>query len=219
MLVETGESRQSDRRLIDRLQKGDRDALAELYRVHHTAVYRFALYLTADPGAAAEVTQDVFIWLMDHADRYDPHRGQLSAYLGGVTRKLAGKRRIADRQFSLLHEPVDDRFPAAARSMESDRVPELRRAIAALPPGYRATVGLCDLDGKSYEEAAALLDVPVGTVRSRLHRARALLARKLGLVKPNFPSEPRPSGSGLPKPNRKEEVLCTTQTAEKSARP
>ena len=68
MLVDFTENR--DSALLRRLRQGDREALSELYRTHHSAVYRFALYLTADPGAAADVTQDVFIWLMDHADRF-----------------------------------------------------------------------------------------------------------------------------------------------------
>jgi RNA polymerase sigma-70 factor (ECF subfamily) len=210
--------RQTDQRLMDRLGTGDREALAELYRAHHPAVYRCALYLTADPAAASEVTQDVFVWLMDHSDRYDSQRGQLAAFLGGVTRKFAGKRRQADRQFGLLHEPFDERLAAPARTMEPDGVPELRRAIAALPPGYRAAVGLCDLEGRSYEEAAALLDVPVGTVRSRLHRARALLARKLGLVKKDG-AHRGPLGPVMCVIEAgKEDTLCVTQTAPKSGK-
>jgi RNA polymerase sigma-70 factor (ECF subfamily) len=58
-------------------------------------------------------------------------------------------------------------------------VPQLLQAIAALPLRYREAVALCDLEGKSYEEASVILECPVGTVRSRLHRARGLLARKL----------------------------------------
>ena len=57
------------------MQKGDRAGYTDLYQAHHARVHRFALYLTADPRAAAGIAQDVFIWLMDHADRFDPDRG------------------------------------------------------------------------------------------------------------------------------------------------
>ena len=168
-----------DRGLLERMQKGDRAAFSDLYQTHHSPVHRFALYLTADPRAAAEITQDVFIWLMDHADRFDPERGTLGAFLGGVARKLAARRRVTLRRFELLHQSI---YPAIAQSAAAEadsRLPELRRAIAALPPLYREAVAVCDLAGKSYEEAAIALQCPVGTVRSRLHRARSLLARKL----------------------------------------
>jgi RNA polymerase sigma-70 factor (ECF subfamily) len=165
-----------DSALLNRLRQGDREALSELYRIHHPAVYRFALYLTADPGAAADITQDVFIWLMDHPDRFDPDRGQLNAFLGGIARKFVSRNRVETRRFEVLHRDIELAAPAVA---DASRVPELLRAIAALPLRYREAVALCDLEGKSYEEASVILECPVGTVRSRLHRARGLLARKL----------------------------------------
>src|SRR5260370_22325522 len=136
MLVDFTSKR--DRTRVERLRSGDREALAELYRTHHAAVHRFALYLTADAQAAVEITQDVFVWLMDHADRFDPLRGQLASFLGGVARKFAGRRRVAVRRFELLHEPID-RAPEIAQTDHGDwsgRVPQLRKAIAALPPLY-----------------------------------------------------------------------------------
>jgi RNA polymerase sigma-70 factor (ECF subfamily) len=170
-----------DSALLNRLRQGDREALSELYRIHHPAVYRFALYLTADPGAAADVTQDVFVWLMDHADRFDPNRGQLSAFLGGVARKFVSRSRVETQRFEVLHREIERAVPLLAPGAAADtsRVPQLLRAIAALPLRYREAVALCDLEGKSYEEASVILECPVGTVRSRLHRARGLLARKL----------------------------------------
>jgi len=165
-----------DNALLNRLCQGDREALSELYRTHHPAVYRFALYLTADPGVAADITQDVCIWLMDHADRFDPNRGQLSAFLGGVARKFVSRSQVERRRFKVLHRDIELAAPAA---VDDTQVLRLLRAIAALPLRYREAVALCDLEGKSYEEASVILECPVGTVRSRLHRARGLLARKL----------------------------------------
>jgi RNA polymerase sigma-70 factor (ECF subfamily) len=170
-----------DSALLNRLRQGDREALSELYRVHHSAVYRFALYLTADPAAAADVTQDVFMWLMDHADRFDANRGQLSAFLGGVARKFVSRSRVETRRFEVLPRDIELATPlfVPGAAPDTSRVPQLLRAIAALPLRYREAVALCDLEGKSYEEASVILECPVGTVRSRLHRARGLLARKL----------------------------------------
>lgn len=165
--------------LLNRLRQGDREALSELYRTHHPAVYRFALYLTADPGAAADITQDVFIWLMDHAERFDPERGQLGAFLGGIARKFVSRRRVETRRFEVLHRNNEPVAPVTAEETDSGQVPQLLKAIAALPLRYREAVVLCDLEGKSYEETSVVLDCPIGTVRSRLHRARGLLARKL----------------------------------------
>jgi RNA polymerase sigma-70 factor (ECF subfamily) len=132
--------------------------------------------MTADPAAAAEITQDVFVWLIHHPNAYDPARGDLAAFLAGVARKLLLRRQAVERRWM----PLDE----AALLPQQDPPPEpdtaaLRRAIASLPARYREAVVLCDLEGKTYEEAAGLLGCATGTVRSRLHRARDLLARKL----------------------------------------
>jgi RNA polymerase sigma-70 factor (ECF subfamily) len=162
--------------LLGRFQDGDRDAFTAIYRAHHPAVFRFALHMTGDRHRAAEVTQDVFVWLIHHADSYDPARGELGAFLLGVTRKILQRANWDARRFL----PFDGiREAAAAMPRDESEADELRRAIAALPERYREAVVLCDLEEKSYEEAASLLECALGTVRSRLHRARELLGRKL----------------------------------------
>lgn len=169
-------SRSSDARLVDRFRAGDREAFAEIYRAHQPAVFRFALGMTGSAAQAGELTQDVFVWLIHHAVQFDPARGDLGAFLGGVARKLLYHRERDQRRWLPLAEAVharDEDFGG-----EIDRA-ALRRAIALLPDHYREAVVLCDLEGKTYEEAAAMLECAVGTVRSRLHRARELLARKM----------------------------------------
>jgi RNA polymerase sigma-70 factor (ECF subfamily) len=170
----------SDRDLFERFRQGDHDAFTALYRAHSPAVFRFALHLTGDRARATEVTQDVFVWLIRHPSRFNPDRGKLSHFLAGVVRHIVRQRERAERRWLPFTEaspqPVDNSDPA--RSVDAEA---LRRAIASLPLRYREPVVLCDLEGRSYEEAAALLRCAVGTIRSRLHRAHELLARKFQL--------------------------------------
>src|SRR4051812_13143918 len=166
-----------DRELLRQFRTGDRDGFAELYRIHSKAVYRFALYVCADPAKASEITPDVFVWLVHHPDHYDPLRGELGSFLVGVARQLMRRKFSEERRWVELDDT--HRAPVREGFSESD-VALVRRAVAALPLRYREVVAVCDLQEKSYEEAATLLECAVGTVRSRLHRARSLLAKKLG---------------------------------------
>jgi RNA polymerase sigma-70 factor (ECF subfamily) len=170
------ESLNRDAELLQRFRAGDRDAFTALYRAHQASVFRFALAMTGDESRAAEVTQDVFIWLIHHAGNFDPSRGNLGAFLSGVARKFLRRRRAEEMRWA----PLDELSLAEPRTSPADCDAEtLRRAIVALPEKYREVVVRCDLEEKSYEEAAGAIGIAVGTVRSRLHRARALLARKL----------------------------------------
>ena len=165
--------------LIDRFRAGDRDAFTAIYRAHHAAVFRFAFHMTADPVKAAEITQDVFVWLVHHAAEFDPQRGALPAFLGGVARKLLQRRQRSERRW--LPFEVAPRFEARAAIVDFTTAIDaesLRKAIALLPIRYREAIVLCDLESQSYEEAATALGCAVGTIRSRLHRGRELLARK-----------------------------------------
>lgn len=164
--------------LLERFRRGDREAFATLYREHFPAVFRFALYMTGDRVRAGEITQDAFVWLVHHPGEFDPRRGELSAFLGGVARKMLHRQERIDRRWLPLdvsHRDGADFAAGVERDMEAE---ELRRTIASLPERYREPLVLCDLQGKSYDEAAAMLECASGTVKSRLHRARALLAGK-----------------------------------------
>lgn len=155
----------------------DRETFAQAYQEHHAAIFRFVLGMTGDRTKAAELTQDTFVWLIDHPGSYDPDRGRLDAFLIGVARKLLLRQNRVERAWielpdsaELIAEPEPDREPDVAA---------LHQAIQALPARYREVVVLCDLEGRGYEEAAAVAGCAVGTIRSRLHRARQFLARKL----------------------------------------
>jgi RNA polymerase sigma-70 factor (ECF subfamily) len=169
----------ADLDLVERFGKGDRDAFAELYRVHHPGVFRFALNMTGDRGKAGELTQDVFVWLIHHAGDFDPNRGGMGAFLMGVARKLLLRQERDARRWLPLIEAIIRR---PQPQVDPNRVIDagaLRKAIVLLPVKYREAVVLCDLENRNYEEAAAAAGCAVGTIRSRLHRGRDLLMRKL----------------------------------------
>ncbi len=119
------------------------------------------------------------MWLIHHPNEFDPKRGELGAFLVGIARKLLKKRYAEQQRWVGLVEsaPSCAASPAEQNEVDYDRL--LVGAIAALPERYRAVVVLCDLEERTYEEAAAIVECAVGTVRSRLHRARAMLARKI----------------------------------------
>lgn len=162
--------------LLRLFREGDGEAFTAIYRAHHPSVFRFALHMTGDRDRATEITQEVFVWLIHHPGDYKPERGELGAFLLGVTRKFVLRGREKDRRFVAFEDDFD---PAAPERLAEPDTEGLHRAISHLPLRYREAVLLCDLEDKSYEEASVLLGCPIGTVRSRLHRARELLGKKL----------------------------------------
>jgi len=179
--------RTPDGELVRRFRNGDRDAFSALYRAHHGAVFRFALYLTGDREQAGEVTQEVFVWLVHHPAAFDSERGDLPAFLGGVARQFLRRRRREEQRWLPLNE-IADTAPALPRAIaEDDDAADLWKAIASLPERYREAVILCDMEEMSNEQAAAVLGCAVGTIWSRLHRAHELLQRKLHSKKMRCP--------------------------------
>jgi RNA polymerase sigma-70 factor (ECF subfamily) len=170
-----------DGELLERFRRGDQGAFAVLYGTYSPSVFRFSFHMTGDQTTAAEITQDVFVWLFQHASGFDPNRGELAPFLIGIARQLIRQRERAQRRWIPLQQaahrqPVE--IPDPGRRIDAEA---LRKAVAKLPLRYREPVILCDFEGHSYEQAALLLKCAVGTIRSRLNRAHDLLARKLGL--------------------------------------
>lgn len=171
----------TDPELLKQALKGNEAAFNELYRRRQGGVYRFALQMTGSVPMAEDVTQETFTALLGQGPRYDEARGSLASFLFGIARNHVLKRLQKDRGAG-SEEPGDevpdgaDMFEDLTRQQTVERV---RSAVLSLPPAYREAVVLCDLQEASYEEAAAALDCPVGTVRSRLSRGRQMLARKL----------------------------------------
>jgi RNA polymerase sigma-70 factor (ECF subfamily) len=176
-----------DDELILRIRSGDEDAFLGLYRRRQAAIYRFILHISGSATVAEDITQEVFLTVLREECGYDPDRGTLSGYLFGIARKLVLRHLERGRvDVPLEVDAEDESLPELAAVQDPlgdlthrERLEALRRAVATLPRRYREVVVLCDLEEVDYADAAAALGCPIGTVRSRLHRARALLLEKL----------------------------------------
>src|SRR5271157_80874 len=187
------EAQERDDVLLRRSAKGDEEAFTELYRRHQAPLYRFALRMSGNVWAAEEIVQDVFVTLIRDPKKFDPGRGALRSYLYGITRNRVMKH-LERVQREWLHEEIDednasqagpgfDVMTPAEWAELHERREHVRAAVLELPVEFREAVVLCGLEELSYEEAAQLLECPVGTIRSRLHRGRALLLAKLEMLR------------------------------------
>ncbi|HZD32856.1 MAG TPA: RNA polymerase sigma factor [Candidatus Angelobacter sp.] len=184
---------QTDEQLLQMALGGNEDAFTVLYRRRQGPVYRFALHMSGSPHVAEEVTQEVFLFLIQRGCDFDPQRGVLGAYLFGVARNYV--RRAMEKSYSEAanttpaeeddpqlvtnFDPVED----IARSQISTAV---WKAVLSLPQHYREVIVLCDLQELTYADASQALGCALGTVRSRLHRAHEMLARKLQNTAPTL---------------------------------
>jgi RNA polymerase sigma-70 factor (ECF subfamily) len=167
---------------LGRARGGDERAFTSLYRRHSGAVFRFAWLLTGSESLANDVTQETFIELLEGANRFDPARGSLRAYLCGIARFRA--YRAADRRLDTVAEmdEVDGIGEAAWPDLPQDAleraraIEQLHAAIRRLPAPYREVLILVELQELPYADAAAVAGIELGTVRSRLSRAKARLA-------------------------------------------
>jgi RNA polymerase sigma-70 factor, ECF subfamily len=177
--------RRMDDELISRIAGGDREAFGLLYRRYRNDVYRFAAHVSGSAAVADDVVQDVFVAVIEDASGYRANRSGVLPWLLGIARNhvrrwrsqrpvqpLPGDETPAGRNLAVRPDPLAD------ISMQRNTT-ALRRALLELPVRYRETIVLCDLQELSYVDAAHALGCAVGTVRSRLHRGRALLARRL----------------------------------------
>jgi RNA polymerase sigma-70 factor (ECF subfamily) len=204
----------TDDGLLKRMIAGDEEAFTVLYRRKHPAIYRFALHMTGNAAVADDVTQEVFMTLIRDTTRFNPAKGTLGGFLFGIARNHLRKRWEQDRRLVALLDGGEDFAHPESRDARHyggtfgpangngngsgngalrhpgdqfatlEIVGRVRQAISTLPENYREVVVLCELEEMSYEEAASALICPVGTVRSRLHRARALLLEKLREAQP-----------------------------------
>jgi RNA polymerase sigma-70 factor (ECF subfamily) len=160
----TGDDR-VDLKLLAELAAGSEDAFVELYRRRQPDVYRFAFAMARSRAFAQDVTQEVF----------------LNGLLGCARHKVLDRLRL-ERRWTDAQRCWTEAMPPEAAECDHDerlfadqRVERLHAAVARLPVEYRETLVLCELEELSYAETAAVIGCPVGTVRSRLHRGRALL--------------------------------------------
>jgi RNA polymerase sigma-70 factor (ECF subfamily) len=161
----------------------ENEAFAALYSRYQRRVFRFALQMSGSRDLAEEATQEVFLALLNGAG-YDAARGAFLPFLLGVARNHVLRLLRRERPFVTLSEdadslPLSAGVTAAVDISRKQSIAALHRAVLSLPEAYREVVVLCELQELDYAEAAQALGCAIGTVRSRLHRARALLLEKL----------------------------------------
>lgn len=152
-----------------------------IFLEHKDAVYRFAWRTTRSYAAAEDITQEVFLSLMRRPERFDETKGPLRPFLLGVARHLALRLWRGDRK---LQELEEEQFRAEPLDMERGEMSELvKKAVWSLPALQREVVILAEYEELSLEEISQVVQSEVGTVKSRLHRARENLRRMLAPVK------------------------------------
>lgn len=175
-----------DARLLERARGGDESAFSTLFARYQRSIFRYAVYMCGRESGD-DVVQDTFLAVLRQKGRHDGPTGSLGGYLFGIARHVVLKRLAARGTDKFLE--VDDGMLEAAEAVDETSVFEalsqaeiveaVRQAVQSLPALYREAVVLCELQDMNYADAAGVMQCPVGTVRSRLHRAKALLARQL----------------------------------------
>lgn len=193
--IESREPARDPEKLLEGIRRGDADAFEQLAREHAPRLYRLALRLTGRVEDAEDLVQETLVRSLPALRRFEG-RARLSTYLARALSNL-WKNRLRSRSRSPLvgwfwlgrrraeeddgpdPEPADDAPDAVATLEARDRAGRVREAVAGLLPERRLTLLLREVEELSYEEIASATGVPVGTVRSRLARAREDLRRVL----------------------------------------
>jgi RNA polymerase sigma-70 factor (ECF subfamily) len=183
-----------DAGLLDRARRGDELAFSQLFARYQRAVHRYAVYMCGR-DVADDVVQDTFLAVLRQAGRHDsPRQGAVGPYLIGIARHLALKR--------IAIAPAEARSPDSAdvaaveqpsvldHLTRAETIDTVRAAVQSLPAAYREAIVLCELEEMDYAAAAIVMQCPIGTVRSRVHRARALLLAKLTAATPLAAARP-----------------------------
>ncbi|MGW2276549.1 RNA polymerase sigma factor [Streptomyces sp. NPDC001770] len=192
----------SDRELWERAVGGDREAFGRIFDRHAKTVYNYLFRRTADWSEAEDLTSTVFLHAWRRRTETVLDRDSALPWLLGIAdRLLSNTRRRLRRAEALLHrlvshdEPVGDHAERIAVLVDDERrMSEIHRALARLPRHEREVVELCVWSGLDQQAAATALGVAVGTVKSRLHRAR----RRLGVALLDGAAAPASSGSKIP---------------------
>jgi RNA polymerase sigma-70 factor (ECF subfamily) len=173
--------------LVGRCRRGDEAAWGELVRRHTRRVFGIAYRFVGRVDEAEDLTQDIFVKVFQSLDRYRESDGAFSTWVGTVARNHAidNYRRRREEKSRRIEDPavldtVADGEDSPLRSLErADQARLVHRGLRSLPADLREPLVLCDLKGISYEDAAAALGIPLGTVKSRINRGRLELARRL----------------------------------------
>jgi RNA polymerase sigma-70 factor (ECF subfamily) len=192
-----------DEDLVERSRRGDRAAFTELVRRHESRVYALGLRILGDPDDARDAAQDTFLTVYRKLGQFRGdalfttwlHRIGVNCCYDVLRRaRRQPLLRVVDDDAPEVGPPVDDHADDVAGTLDA------ASALARLPEDYRVVLVLADVQDLPYEEIAKALDVPIGTVKSRVHRGRIALAKVLGLGRgtPGSPTEGPPSPAGEP---------------------
>jgi len=180
-----------DEGLLRLAWQGDEQAFSELFARHQGPIYRYAAHMCG-PAAGDDVVQETFLALLRQNGHYDRSRGTLVGYLFGIARHLVLKQLALRYESALAVEHGEcmngtsalDQPTVLDSLTRAETIEAVRAAIQSLPPPYREVIVLCELQEIDYAAAADIVQCPIGTIRSRLHRARALLTAKLAAMQP-----------------------------------
>lgn len=178
---------ETDGELLRRCRRGDQTAWRELVSRHTRRVFSLAYRFTGRVDEAEDLTQEVFVKIYQHLDRFQEADAAFTTWLTTVARNQAidHYRRRREERLRRADDPeILDGMATPEegphRSLErEERVQLVRRGIRALPQELREPLILCDLQGLPYEEIAGTLGIPLGTVKSRINRGRLELAKRL----------------------------------------
>ena len=159
-----------DRELWDRICRRDDTAFEELYRTYSAGLRAFLRRVVSSDQAAEDVTQETFASIWRHPNGFDPARGTLRSYIFGAGRKRAAEWWRQQKPQGEADTEKAEECRAETRSLMGD-------ALARLTAEQQSLLWLREVEGQSYAELAAILEIPVGTVRSRLFAARAALRK------------------------------------------
>jgi RNA polymerase sigma factor (sigma-70 family) len=174
-----------DTQYMAQLAAGDATALQPLYEKHGRALLRFSAAMCRSRQVAEDLVHDTFVALLREPCAFDPALGSVYGYLCGVLRHRVSRYYRQERRWVALDtedesaEPTSPAHNPADEIARSEETAAFRRAMLELPLPHREIIALCDLEELPYATVAHILQVPIGTVRSRLHRARALLSIRL----------------------------------------
>ncbi len=174
----------SDDSLLQRMRHGDEAAFLLLYERHRDPTFRYAYRMLGSPISAEDVTHDCFVSLIRNPGRFDPRRASLRTYLFSAARNLALKQFRTTANEVALDDWHGGAPPSSAEEplnglLAQELSGEVQKVMAQMPPLQREVIVLFEYEGQSLAEIAVIVDADLGTVKSRLHRARERLRRQL----------------------------------------
>jgi RNA polymerase sigma-70 factor (ECF subfamily) len=189
--------------LLLKAARGDEAAFLLLYERHRTPVFRFACRMLGSATQAEDVTQECFLQVIRRPEAFRAERASLRTYLCAIARHLALKQLRKRGQETVVDDPPEEASRGTLGApggdplstvIEEEAAVAVRTAVEALPPLQREAVVLFEYQELSLADIAAVCDVDVGTVKSRLHRARERLRRTLARLLAGGAAPPDPGG-------------------------